>query len=83
MRLMIGDTVRLCIDGIVRTARLVYTNAQGTLAFIDLQEANVDARTRNKEISYLFKTAGSLQKAKARLVGISPIGDLRDPGFRG
>lgn len=83
MRLMIGDVVRLCTDGVVRTVRLVYTNTQGTLAFIDLHEANVDSRTRSKEISYLFKTAGSLQKANARLITISPIGDLRDQGFKG
>lgn len=82
MRLMIGDAVRLVIDGQLRTVRLVYTNAQGTLAFIDLVEANVDSRTRSKEISYLFKTAGSLQKAKGRRITISEIGDIRDPGFK-
>lgn len=83
MRLMIGDAVRLVVDGIERTVRLVYTNAQGTLAFIDLPEANVDSRTRSKEISYLFKTAGSLQKSQGRRVTISEIGELRDPGFKG
>jgi CRISPR-associated endonuclease Csn1 len=83
MRLMIGDVVRLVIDGLMRTVRLVYTNAQGTLAFIDLHEANVDSRTRTKELSYLFKTAGSLQKAQGRRVTISPIGEIRDPGFKG
>ncbi len=82
MRLMIGDTVRLVVDGVARTVRLSYTNAQGTLAFIDLHEANVDARTRAKDLSYLFKTAGSLQKGQGRQITISPIGDLRDPGFK-
>jgi CRISPR-associated endonuclease Csn1 len=55
----------------------------GTLAFADLHEANVDKRTRNKELAYVFKTAGSLQKSNARRVTISPIGELRDPGFPG
>ncbi|MGY8903278.1 MAG: type II CRISPR RNA-guided endonuclease Cas9 [Burkholderiales bacterium] len=82
MRLMIGDVVRLLSDDLIRTVRLVYTNIQGTLAFIDLSEANVDSRARSKEIRYLFKTAGSLQKAQARHIGISAIGDLRDPGFK-
>ena len=27
-------------------------------------------------------TAGSLQKAKGRKVTVSPIGELRDPGFK-
>lgn len=83
MRLMIGDACRLVVDGEQRTVRLVYTNAQGTLAFIDLAEANVDTRTRSKELSYLFKTAGSLQKAQGRRITISEIGELRDPGFTG
>lgn len=83
MRLMIGDAVRLFVDGVERTVRLVYTNVQGTLAFIDLPEANVDSRTRSKEINYLFKTAGSLQKSQGRRVTISEIGELRDPGFQG
>lgn len=83
MRLMIGDAVSLIVDEGPRTVRLVYTNAQGTLAFIALAEANVDSRTRSKEISYLFKTAGSLQKSQGRRVTVSEIGDLRDPGFKG
>jgi CRISPR-associated endonuclease Csn1 len=42
----------------------------------------VDARARNKEFSYTSKYAGSFQKARARQVTISPIGELRDPGFK-
>jgi CRISPR-associated endonuclease Csn1 len=51
----------------------------------DLQEANVDARNRDKAdpFAYLSKTAGSLQKAHGRRVTISPIGELHDPGFKG
>lgn len=60
--------------------RLVYANASGTLAFADHQEANVDKRTRSKELAYVFKTAGTLQKSKGRLVTVSPIGELRDGG---
>jgi CRISPR-associated endonuclease Csn1 len=48
-------------------------------------EANVDARNRSKEdaFSYISKMAGSLQKARGRRVTISPIGELKDPGFQG
>lgn len=83
MRLMIGDSVKLEHDGRNREVRIAYANSAGTLAFCDLHEANVDKRTRAKELSYLFKTGGSLQKSNARRITISPIGELHDPGFRG
>ena len=81
MRLTVDDTIALIHDDRHRLLRLAYAAAAGTLAFADVQEANVDKRTRSKELSYVFKTAGSLQKSKARRVTISPIGELRDPGF--
>ena len=82
MRLVIDDIVRMEIDGKERTMRLVYTNAAGTMAFANHNEANVDKRTRTKELAYVFKTAGSLQKSQGRRITISPIGELRDPGFK-
>lgn len=82
MRLIKDDCMRLTHDNTVRVMRLVYTNSAGTLAFADQNEANVDKRTRTKELTYVFKTAGSLQKSQARRVTISPIGELRDPGFK-
>ncbi len=82
MRLIIDDYVKLEQEGKTRTLRIAYANSAGTIAFADLQEANVDKRTRSKELAYVFKTAGSLQKSKARRVTISPIGELHDPGFK-
>lgn len=82
MRLIIDDYVKLEHKNQLRILRIAYTNSAGTIAFADHQEANVDKRTRSKELSYVFKTAGSLQKAKARRVTISPIGELHDPGFK-
>jgi CRISPR-associated endonuclease Csn1 len=79
-RLMIDDAVAIEIDGHSKIYRLAYMASAGTLAFAECHEANVDKRTRSKDLAYLFKTAGSLQKAKGRRVGISPIGQLRDPG---
>lgn len=82
MRLIIDDYVKLEHNGQTRVLRIAYANSAGTIAFADHQEANVDKRTRSKELSYVFKTAGSMQKAKARPVTISPIGELHDPGFK-
>lgn len=82
MRLMIGDMLKFEHSEVIRIVRLVYANTAGTIAFADHQESNVDKRTRTKELAYIFKTAGSLQKSKARHVAISPIGELNDPGFR-
>lgn len=83
MRLIRNDFVRLVQDGETLTLRLCKLTSIGTLAFAAVSEANVDARTRVKELAYVFKTAGSLQKSAARRVTISPIGELRDPGFSG
>lgn len=82
MRLMIDDMVKLEHEGRTRILRLAYAASAGTLAFADHQEANVDKRTRAKDLAYLFKTAGSLQKSKARHITISPIGEINDPGCK-
>ena len=82
MRLIRDDFVRMNHDGKVQTLRLCKMSGDGVLAFAETAAANVDARTRTKDISYIFKTAGSVQKSQARRVTISPIGELHDPGFR-
>ena len=82
MRLMIDDIVKLEHSERTRVLRVAYASSAGTIALADHQEANVDKRTRNKDLAYVFKTAGSLQKSKARRVAISPIGELHDPGFK-
>lgn len=85
MRLQIGDTVRLEADGSEKLMRVATIKTSGDVIFAPHNEANVDARNRDKEdpFSYLSKTAGSLQKVKARRVTVSPCGELRDPGFPG
>ncbi len=62
------------------------------MAFADTNEANVaersvdkklpDGTIRKKELAYIFKNAGPVREMKARRVTISPIGELRDPGFK-
>lgn len=84
MRLMIGDVVRLFVDRQVRTMRIAKLSGNGQIFMADTSEANVDARNRSKEetFAYVSKMAGSLQRAATRRVTISPIGELRDPGFK-
>ncbi len=84
MRLMIDDVLRLDVDGQFRTMRIATLSGNGQIFMADISEANVDARNRSKEdlFAYVSKMAGSLQKAKARRITISPIGELRDPGFK-
>jgi CRISPR-associated endonuclease Csn1 len=84
MRLAINDNIRLEIDNSVRNLRVANMSGSGQVFMSELQEANVDTRNRDKAdpFSYVSKYAGSFQKAKARRVTISPIGELRDPGFK-
>lgn len=82
MRLIRDDFIRLEQEGEARTLRVCKMSGDGQLALADVTQANVDARTRTKEIAYVFKSAGSLRKAKARRITISPIGELRDPGYK-
>ena len=85
MRLMIDDCVRLELDGKEEAMRVVKIGGNGQVFMAPLHEANVDARNRDKSnpFAYVSKMAGSFQQAKARRITISPIGELRDPGFKG
>jgi CRISPR-associated endonuclease Csn1 len=85
MRLMIDDLVKLNIDGSERVMRVAVITGNGQIFMCDHNEANVDARNRNKDdvFAYTSKYAGSLQKAQGRRVTITEIGVLHDPGFRG
>lgn len=84
MRLINGDCVRMEVDGKEQDMRLVKVAGSGQIWFAPVHEANVDARNSDKQdpFAYASKMAGSLKKAKARRITISPIGELRDPGFK-
>ena len=84
MRLMLDEVVRLTIGERIRTMRVATISGNGQVFMCDVYEANVDARNRNKADSFTYtsKMAGSLKTARARRVTISPIGELRDPGFK-
>jgi len=85
MRLLIDDIVKLNIPNNSKyVGRIATISGNGQIFMAPHNEANVDARNRNKEdsFSYISKYAGSLQKANGRRVTISPIGELKDPGFQ-
>jgi CRISPR-associated endonuclease Csn1 len=84
MRLMIGDMLVLNVaDNPKMLARITTLSGNGQIFMAAHNEANVDARNRDRADSfgYVSKMAGSLQKANGRHVSITSIGQLRDPGF--
>ncbi len=76
MRVMIGDMLQLTINEEKQIYRICKIDPSGNLCMAKLHEANISERTRNKDIKYFNKTAGSLQKARVRLVTCSPIGKI-------
>jgi CRISPR-associated endonuclease Csn1 len=84
MRIMNKDYLRLEVDGKLRTMVIATIKANGQILMADHNEANVDARNRDKEnpFAYVSKMPGSLQKARGRRCTVSPTGKLRDPGFK-
>jgi CRISPR-associated endonuclease Csn1 len=84
MRLSLDDSVRLDIGSKPSIMRVATLSGNGQVFMADVHEANVDARNRNKSdpFTYVSKMAGSFQRAKARRITISPIGELHDPGFK-
>lgn len=84
MRLTKYDYLRLNIDSSTGTFQVASINSAGRLTLAAQQEANVDARNRDKDGDwrYTYKQAGSLQSAKGRQISVTPIGELHDPGFK-
>ncbi|OIQ69689.1 CRISPR-associated endonuclease Cas9 [mine drainage metagenome] len=84
MRLMKDDAIRMVINEKLITARVCWVRSDSRIAFAGVTEANVDVRDRDKKdsFSYITKTASILQKLQARHIGISPVGELHDPGFK-
>jgi len=83
MRISKGDVLKVQIDGELAVFVVAWIRTDGRIALYKCHEANADARDRDKkdEFSYLVKSPGPLQKIAARRVTVSPIGDVRDPGF--
>ncbi len=85
MRLMIDDMVKLDIGSGLQTMRVVKISGNGQICLCNHNEANVDARNRDKDdsFSYTTKVPSSLQGAKCRHVTVSEVGEVRDSGFKG
>lgn len=83
MRLLIGDTLRLEVNGRIETVRIQKLAGNGQIFLASHQEANVDARNRDSSDPFAFisKMVGSLRAAKGRRVTVSPIGEVKDKGF--
>ncbi len=77
MRLMRDDIVSLDSEQGRALYRVCKMGSNGRIFFAEPQESNVDARDRRKELSYLTRGASGLQRASARQVFISPIGEVR------
>ena len=76
MRLMKKDVVAMeDVDGCRRLYLLHKFSTNGVLSFAPINESNVSARVTEGSFKYVSKTAGSLQRAKARQVMLSPLGD--------
>lgn len=84
-RLIGNDLVRLEVEGVMRTMRVVKIFSSGQFFMCDHHEANVDARDKDKTdpFNYTSKMPGSFAKAKGRRVTASPIGDIRDRSTKG
>lgn len=76
MRVRKGDYLQLEHDGrkiIVQVVKFT----PGTLALAEHHEANVDARTREKSLKYIFKSPSSLQKSGSKRTAVSPSGIVK------
>lgn len=83
MRLMIGDYLRAEFKGQLRLLNIKKIKSNGGIFVAQANEANVRQREDSKDPALIYGSfsAGSLQKARGRQVTVSPIGDMRDPGF--
>jgi CRISPR-associated endonuclease Csn1 len=85
LRLVMGDYLRAEFRGELRLLSVKKIKANGGIFVAEHRESNVRQREDAKDATLIYGsfTAGSLFKAQGRRVTISPIGELRDPGFRG
>lgn len=84
MRLQINDCIEIEEAGEKRLLRLQKMSQDGNLVFAPLNEANVDARNRDKndEFKYVSKVPNVLRTLRARKVHISPTGQVSYEGKR-
>jgi CRISPR-associated endonuclease Csn1 len=83
LRLRKNDLIVIERDG-RREVMRVALFTPGIISLVPPNEANVDARNRDKGsgFSYLRKSPGPLRSLRARHAGVDVLGYLNDPGFR-
>ncbi len=81
MRLIRNDTVAIEEKGQRRIMRVTVIT-EGKISLAEHQEANIDARNRDKNdpFSYIVKSPGALKNLKARRVFVDLLGYVKDPG---
>jgi len=85
MRLISGDSVRIEVDGQTRLLRVVKIDPSTNIVFAEINEAGELKKRHDADddaFRYVNLRGESLRKAKTRRVTISPIGELRDIGFK-
>jgi CRISPR-associated endonuclease Csn1 len=84
MRLITGDYVKAEFKGTTRLLTVKKIKLNGSIFFAAHQEANIRQREDAKDGTLIYGsfTAGSLYKSKGRKVSVSPVGEVRDPGFK-
>ena len=86
MRLVAGDTITTETNGSRVIFRVVKMRAgRNQVTLVGLNEANHADRMNEKDTSLIRlqdQSASALFKLRARYAPISPIGELRDPGFK-
>jgi CRISPR-associated endonuclease Csn1 len=85
MRLMIGDTVLIEEDGSKRLLRVVKIDPSTNVVLAEVNEAG-ELKKRHTDAGDKFRyvnlSGDAFRRAKARSTTVSPIGELRDPGFK-
>jgi CRISPR-associated endonuclease Csn1 len=85
MRLHKEDIIRAEIDGQTKLLRVVKIDPSTNVVFAEIHEAG-ELKKRHDDSRDTFRYVNlrgeSFRNAKARHVTISPIGELRDPGFK-
>lgn len=82
MRIHRGDVIAIKHNDLVSLMRVARIS-EGMITLAPPQEANVDARARDKAsgFKYMFKSPSALRPLKARIVGIDILGFVNDPDF--
>jgi CRISPR-associated endonuclease Csn1 len=83
MRLFKGDCVRMEVRGQLRLMRVRMVSQDGRIHLCEHNEADAKRRmeAQDKTLVNAIVSAETARKWSARRVTVSPLGELRDPGF--